>query len=292
MGNSLKVWGIGMVNIIVSKQAAVAKMQSELVEGNNIVALNNNRDINVYSKDVEDWKEHAVKLFKNTFDDDSLAVKFEADTFYLENSFSKANTKSEITQAVKRGASFLQNVIDNILNDVYKNKYLVDNDIPKDVAIVVIRRLLQNFYKHIEAMYQKPVHSKARILKADLDRIKIGNEYDVQRILYSIIVPVFPLARLEVTDDTGYNSVRYDICLDEYDIVIEVKCTRDSMSERTLTEELGSDIFHYQSKNLFFFVYDKEKIIRNVDAFIKVYTRQEESLSKNLETIVIQPIVL
>ena len=292
MGNSLKVWGIAMVNIRISKQDAVAKMQSELVEGDNIIALNNNSDISVYATAVGKWREHVIKLFKSTFDDDSLALKFEADTFYLENSFSKGNTKSEMTQATKRGVSFLQNVIEDVSNDVYKNKHLVDNNIPKQVAIVVIRRLLLNFYKHIESMYQKPVHGNAKILKTDLDRIKIGNEYDVQRILYSIIVPIFPLARLEVTDDTGYNSVRYDICLDEYDIVIEIKCTRGSMSERTLTEELGSDIFHYQSKNLFFFIYDKEKIIRNVDAFTKVYTKQEESLNKNIETIVIQPIVL
>ncbi|WP_338078416.1 PD-(D/E)XK nuclease domain-containing protein [Anoxybacteroides rupiense] len=54
--------------------------------------------------------------------------------------------------------------------------------------------------------------------KEDLDKTKIENEHDVQRMLYSLIRPIFPDARLEVVDDAGYASVRYDIVLDEYGI--------------------------------------------------------------------------
>jgi len=278
-----------MVSVRINKQDAVTKIESEIVQVNNITTLNNNEDLNLYVEKIESWKTRVIRVLKSIFDDDSLALRFKSDTFYLTNSFSKANTKYEITQAANRGEIFLQNVIDNLLNDKY-DKYFIGDNITQEVAITIIRKLLKNFYKHIEAMYQSHVHGKSKILKMDLDRIKIGNEYDVQRMLYSIIVPIFPLARVEVTDDTGYNSIRYDICLDEYDIVIEVKCTRSSMSERVLTEEIGSDIFHYKSMHIFFFVYDKEKIIKNVDTFAKVYTKQ--TLNKNIETIVIQPIVL
>ncbi|MGP3610309.1 hypothetical protein [Anoxybacteroides rupiense] len=51
-----------------------------------------------------------------------------------------------------------------------------------------------------------------------MDKTKIENEHDVQRMLYSLIRPIFPDARLEVVDDAGYASVRYDIVLDEYGI--------------------------------------------------------------------------
>lgn len=44
-----------------------------------------------------------------------------------------------------------------------------------------------------------------------------------------LIKPIFPLARLEVPSVAEYNSVRYDICIDEYDVAIEVKCSRNKL---------------------------------------------------------------
>jgi hypothetical protein len=69
-------------------------------------------------------------------------------------------------------------------------------------------------------MYQEKVHGNGTIKKEDLDAIQIGNEYDMQRILYSLIRPIFPTAKVEVSDDAGYNAIRYDIKIDEYNIVI------------------------------------------------------------------------
>ncbi len=62
------------------------------------------------------------------------------------------------------------------------------------------------------------------------------------------------------------------------------------MTEKKLTEELGADAYHYQYSNIFFFIYDKEKIIKNADAFIQVYSG--DGSSKHIESVVIQPIVL
>lgn len=41
------------------------------------------------------------------------------------------------------------------------------------------------------------------------------------------------------------------------------------MTEKNLREELGSDAFHYNADYVFFFIYDKENIIRNVDEIIR-----------------------
>src|SRR5665648_558018 len=141
-------------------------------------------------------------------------------------------------------------------------------------------------------MYQSTVHGNGTIKKEDLDLIKIGNEYDIQRILYALIRPIFPETRMEVTEDAGYRSIRSDIFLDEYNIAIEVKCTRTSMTIRNLTEELGADAFHYKSEYLFIFVYDKEKIILNIDAFKKAYKRDKKTFDKDGEAFVVQPITL
>lgn len=41
--------------------------------------------------------------------------------------------------------------------------------------------MLGNFHLYLRAMYQTPVHGKGTLKQNDLQRIVIGNEYDVQR---------------------------------------------------------------------------------------------------------------
>ena len=55
----------------------------------------------------------------------------------------------------------------------------------------------------------------------------IGNEYDLQHIVYALLRAVFPLCRIEEYQDAGACAVRKDICIEEFDIAIELKCTRD-----------------------------------------------------------------
>ncbi len=273
----------------INNQEAVSKIEKQIQELNNI---NFNGNIQEYKKIFNELREVIIMLLKNIFSDNSIALKFESETIILENDFSKQSTKTEINKKIDYSKIFLRRLANDISNNVYLSSSLSDDCISQEIALVIVRRILQNFHKHIETMYQDKVHGRGKILKEDLDKIKIGNEYDVQRILYSIIRPIFPMARIEIPNDTGYNYVRYDIFIDQYDIVIEIKCTRNNMSERDITEELGSDAFHYKSTNLFFFIYDKEKIIKNVDAFTKSYTKTEDVFNKHIETIVIQPISL
>lgn len=62
------------------------------------------------------------------------------------------------------------------------------------------------------------------------------------------------------------------------------------MTERNLTEELGLDAFHYNADYIFFFIYDKENIVKNVDAFIRNYKREKSRFAINVEAIVNQSI--
>ena len=43
------------------------------------------------------------------------------------------------------------------------------------------------------------------------------------------------------------------------------------MTERDLSEEVASDITHYDNDYLFFYIYDKENIIKNKFNFIQTY---------------------
>lgn len=104
----------------------------------------------------------------------------------------------------------------------------------------------------MKAMYLDKCHGKGNIQNSQLNCIQIGNEYDIQRILYSLIKPIFPHATTEVLDTTGCSTIRYDIDIDSCNTTIEVKCSRPNMTERTLNEEMGSDSFHYKRKNIIF----------------------------------------
>lgn len=126
----------------------------------------------------------------------------------------------------------------------------------------------------------------------ELKKIQIGNEYDLQRMLYALLVPIFPLIRQEAESDNGYGGMRADLYLEEYDLIIETKCTRASMTEKKLLEELGDDGFHYKAKTVFFFVYDKKNIIKNPDVFKAAFVREQEKNGKNIKVIVLQPVEL
>lgn len=243
------------------------------------------------ASDLEsDWELWRMKTAKDLESIDSSHAHSFLMVSELNKSFAVKQKVIELERVLTKAIEFLKRLITDIENGLYDLQQ--SKVIEQSVALEVVRRILNNFYKHLESMYQSPVHGNGTLKKEDLDLIKIGNEYDVQRLLYALIRPIFPEARMEVTEDAGYRSIRSDIFLDEYNIAIEVKCTRTSMTIRNLTEELGADAFHYKSEYLFAFVYDKEKIILNIDAFKKAYKRDKKTFDKDVEAFVVQPITL
>ena len=161
-----------------------------------------------------------------------------------------------------------------------------------DREIVLLEQILNNFYLYYRSMFQNPLHKKAALSMNDLKKIRIENEYDLQRMLYALLVPVFPMIRQEVESNNGYSGMRADLYLQEQDVIIETKCTRGSMNEKKLTEELGADGFHYQANIIFFFVYDKNNIIKNPDAFKAAFAREQEKNGKTIKVILLQPMEL
>lgn len=72
--------------------------------------------------------------------------------------------------------------------------------------------------------------------------------------------------------------------------VIEIKCTRESLLESKLVEEVSADITNYNEKNIYFFIYDKEKVIKNKEAFKSNY--EKKTKEKYIHIIIYQPIYL
>ena len=141
-------------------------------------------------------------------------------------------------------------------------------------------------------MYRSSIHKSSSFTQDILESIQICNEYDLQRMLYSLLLPVFPTIRQEVDSDNGYKGMRFDIYLKEIHLVIETKCTRKNLSEKQLTEELGADIFHYRAKTIFILVFDKNCIIKNPEALKEAFKRDYENDGKTVKLFITQPIKL
>ena len=148
----------------------------------------------------------------------------------------------------------------------------------------VLCRILDNFYGYLEALRERKLHGKSTL--SILKSIEINNEYDIQILLFAYLKPLFPKERIEVSEDTGYGSVRPDILIDK-DTCIEVKFSGENMNEKSLESQIKNDMVHYKQKNIFFFVYDKNKIIKNPPAFKESYEEMMEE--KNIYVVIHQP---
>lgn len=139
-------------------------------------------------------------------------IELERRAFYLPNAYSEKDTKEKIEDAKKRVAEYLSGITDQ----------------RSDQKLLI--QVLDNFYLFLENLLEREPHKKGGIQKSQLEGLKIKNEYDVQHLLYAYLKPLYPMARLEVNEDTGYGTVRSDILLDT-EHMIEVKCTRKGMEK-------------------------------------------------------------
>ncbi len=200
-----------------------------------------------------------------------ILLEVERRAYYLCNNFSDMDTKEKMEQAKRRVLQYIDELMDVSL----------DNNMLRDI--------LNNFYLFLEGLIEREPHKKGGIQKEQLEYLKIKNEYDVQHLLFAYLRPLYPTVRTEVTEDTGYSNVRVDIFIDS-EKVIEVKCTRKGMMKKKLIEEIEADMVHYNAENIYFFIYDKEKIIDNPLNFQEIY--ENKTTDKKIHIIIHQPKIL
>lgn len=100
---------------------------------------------------------------------------------------------------------------------------------------------------------------------------------------------MFPKIRLEVTRDTGNETVREDIYIDER-TCIEVKCSVGKMTEKILGKQIKADMVNYRQEILYFYIYDMNKIIKNAVNFKETYEKMIKE--KRIYIIITQPKLL
>ena len=224
-------------------------------------------DSQTFQRKLAGLREYLKELGVGTQD----LLSLERIAYYPLNAYSDRETKENMEAAKQRVISYIENI-------------LCDNE--KEEQILEI---LNNFYLFLENLIEREPHKRGGIQQEQLHALKIKNEYDVQHLLYACIKLLYPMARAEVSEDTGYGTVRTDIFLDT-NHVIEVKCTRKNMSLKKLTEEIEADMIHYNAENIYFFLYDKEKIIENPMVFKKCY--EEKIKEKKVYIIIHQPKIM
>lgn len=149
---------------------------------------------------------------------------------------------------------------------------------------------LRNFYLFIATMREKTPDKRASLQKEALASIAIENEYDVQHLLYAVLRPLYPEIRKEVAEDSGVGMIRSDLKIQPLSLIIETKCTRKSLSLKQLTEQIEADICHYQAEHIWFYIYDKEKVIENVQNYEKHFNATFDG--KHIKLIVQQPVCM
>ncbi len=241
--------------------ADITSMRNAIIE---LKAVKNSNDFESILYSLRDF-------IKSLDMDPKCLMELEQRAYYPINEYSDKETRNNLDAATKRVIEYLEEIMSGS---------------PADDQLLTV---LDNYYLFLESLLERPPHKRGGIQKEQLSALKIQNEYDVQHLLYAYLKPLYPLARAEVSEDTGYGTVRTDIFLDS-EHVIEVKCTRNSMKLKKLTEEIEADMVHYSAEHIYFFIYDKEKIIENPQLFRNTYENKVKG--KQIHMVIHQPKIL
>ncbi|WP_455800378.1 PD-(D/E)XK nuclease domain-containing protein [Amedibacillus sp. YH-ame6] len=227
---------------------------------------------------ISEYDEYVLSLpeflIKDNFDL-SLVHAVKEKGKYIKNKFSDESTLENMRSAKER-------IIDHL--KLYNtNQCIFLGNSPQ----AFLKQYLNEFHLFFKLLKEIEPDKRASLTSSKLQELKIKNEYDLQHILYATLKPIFKDARKEVSEDSGVATIRSDIKLPEMDGIIEMKCTRENMSYKKLIEEIEADIVHYRTSFIYFYIYDKERKIKDSYTFLKNFNRDFDG--KHICTIVYQP---
>lgn len=199
---------------------------------------------------------------------------------------SKLNVSEYIEQIKNEGNQFESHVIalnSTLLTIIEQiNKGILDGAESERNVDAELVNIFDKFHKVVRQL---------RTRHDSRNTLEIYDEYDVQDLLHALLLLHFNDIRAEEwTPSYAGGSLRMDFLLKDEGIVIEVKKTRQSMTAKSLGEELLIDREKYKAhpdcKMLYCFVYDPEGLLGNpngikkdlelgAEGFIKVFIRPD-----------------
>lgn len=216
--------------------------------------------------ELKQWKHKAERFLFNHYGLESYEFRiFHGISYYPDNDMDY-RTDSDYIEACKKGLNIAKGMLTDILSD-FQGAPAIDKT-----------EELFRIFKHFRKFAVELAHRHD-----GRETLRIQDEYDVQDLLRALLSLYFDDVRPEEwTPSYAGSSLRIDFLIPEIEAVIEVKKTRPTMTDKTLSEELIVDIEKYQAhsncKKIYCFVYDPDMILRNPAAIRNDLEQKHEGL--------------
>ena len=223
------------------------------------------------------WKRDTEILIEQIFEKDSRHTEEFKNIFYSGSAVHSLTPQQEyereLKQGLEKGCPILESMIKEI-EDYWDEKNINQPIIPASDNIKI---LCDRF--HLFARQLKTRHSNR-------STIEIIDEYDVQDLFHALLTLYFDdIKDEEPTPSYAGGSSRVDFLLKQEQTIIELKKTREKLTDKEVGEQLIIDITRYKShpdcKTLICFVYDPERRIKNPRGL-------ENDLSKTTDGMIVK----
>lgn len=219
------------------------------------------------------WRDKATRYIYHHYGAESPEYNGFSEISYFPCSLNMDSNAEDYIKDCKQGLETAKGILNNYLSELSEddpNKYDT-SDSEKDLERIFTR------FRKVAVRLARRYDGRATL--------RITDEYDVQDLLHSLLSLYYDDIRPEEwTPSYAGSSVRIDFVIPEIKTVIEVKKTRDSMTDKKLSEELIIDIEKYQKhpdcEKIYCFVYDPDTILRNPAAIKKDLEEKHQGLVK------------
>ena len=212
------------------------------------------------------WRIKTLAFLKMILPNDSEYIKAISDEEknYLRNAESCVSIISNLVDHINKG----------IIDPVSTNSNKVNAD-------AEIKRIFSRFHR---------VARQIRSRHSNRATLEVNDEYDVQDLLHALLKLFFDDIRAEEwTPSYAGKSARMDFLLKNEGLVIEVKKTRQGLTDKEVGDQLIIDVDRYKAhpdcKKLICFVYDPEGRIGNPEGLIKDLNGQHKGFAE----VIIEP---
>lgn len=220
----------------MNKQLALEKLQSQL---NHIETLKTKP---TFSEDFNVQKRNTEVAIEKIFGSDQRHLNDFKNIKYILPFLAVYATEQKRNQEFKQGLNQAKSILKSFISEI--KDYWDDQENTSDIAshsnntnkVQLICNRFHQVYRQILLRYKKH------------PTLEINDEYDVQDLFHSLLTLYFDDIRPEESNPSlaGSNS-RSDFLLKPEETVIEIKKTREGLSDKKLGEDLGLDIQKYQT---------------------------------------------
>lgn len=199
---------------------------------------------------------------------------------FLPNESDFLNRFAECKKNYYGNAETSKAILESLVEYINKGLIIPEQNESCD-ASVELSRVFERFHRVVKQLRDR--HDS----RPTLD---VNDEYDVQDLLHALLKLHFDDIRAEEwTPSYAGKSARMDFLLKNEGIVIEVKKTRQGLTDKEVGDQLIVDVERYKAhpdcKNLICFIYDPEGRIGNPEGIINDLNEQHKGFVK----VVIEP---